>query len=74
MTLIGTDITQVRESNRTERPPGSPFQSKGLDETERPGGVQRPRISKRDRRLPRRLGMGNGACVFSVFSPGVQFF
>ena len=34
------DTTQVQESNRTEHPPGSPFQSKGLDETERPGGVQ----------------------------------
>ena len=33
------DPTQVRESNRTERPPGSPFQSKGLDGTPRPGGV-----------------------------------
>ena len=39
---MGTvSITHVRESNRTERPPGSPFQSKGLDETERPGGVQK---------------------------------
>ena len=43
MTLMGTDITQVRESNinSTERPPGSPFQSKGLDGTPRPGGVQK---------------------------------
>ena len=40
MTLMGTNIAQVRESNRTESPPGSPFQRKGLDETERKGGVQ----------------------------------
>ena len=46
-TLWGTDsITHVRESNRTERPPDSPFQSKGLDETERPGGVQKLSIPR----------------------------
>ena len=35
------DIKYARKSNRTERPPGSPFRSKGMDETERPGGVQK---------------------------------
>ena len=45
MTLMVTDTTQVRESNRTERTPGSPFQSKGLDETERPGGVQKSTVT-----------------------------
>ena len=37
------DFFQYRMSGslyRTERPPGSPFQSKGLDGTPRPGGVQ----------------------------------
>ena len=38
------DFFQYRMSGilyRTERPPGSPFQSKGLDGTPRPGGVQK---------------------------------